>query len=83
MRGYNTRMVLELKLRKVGNSVGIVLPKEALAFLKVHEGDTLVLTEAADGSVRLGPANAEFVRQMEAADDVIARYRNTLRELAK
>ena len=48
-------MVLELKLRKVGNSVGIVLPKEALACLNVAEGDTLALTDAPDGSLRVTP----------------------------
>ena len=76
-------MILELKLRKVGNSVGIVLPKEILAFLKVQEGDVLCLTEAAEGSVRLSPSKADFNRQMQAAKDVVERYRNTLRELAK
>ena len=76
-------MVLELKLRKVGNSVGVVLPKEALTHLKVTEGDTLCVTKAADGSLRMSPARTEFTRQMEAAEDIIRRYRNTLRELAK
>jgi putative addiction module antidote len=76
-------MVIELKLRKVGNSVGLVLPKEVLAHLDVDEGDTICITEAADGSVRLAPASAEFTRQMETAKDIIKRYRNTLRELAK
>jgi len=75
-------MVLELKLRKVGNSVGLVLPKQALAHLKAGEGDTLSLTEAADGSVRM-TANPEVSRQMEVVQDVMHRYRNTLRELAK
>ncbi len=76
-------MVLELKLRKVGNSVGVVLPKEALAHLKVEEGDSVCVTEAPDGSLRMAPAHAEFTRQMEVAKDVIRRYRKTLRELAK
>jgi putative addiction module antidote len=76
-------MVLELKLRKVGNSVGVVLPKDVLAHLKVREGDKICITDAADGSVRLAPSSAEFTRQMEAANDIIRRYRNTLRELAK
>jgi putative addiction module antidote len=76
-------MTLELKLRKVGNSIGIVLPKEILQYLHVGEGDTVSLTEAADGSLRLAPATAEFLHQMNAAEDIIARYRNTLRELAK
>ena len=76
-------MMLELKLRKVGNSVGVVLPKEALTFLKVGEGDVLCVTEAAEGSLRISPAKSDFNRQMHAAQDIVARYRNTLRELAK
>ncbi len=76
-------MVLELKLRKIGNSVGLVLPKDALARLKAGEGDSLILTAAPDGSFRITPKNAEFAQQMKAAEDVIRRYRNTLRELAK
>lgn len=75
-------MVLELKLRRIGNSVGLVLPKQALAHLKAGEGDTLCLTEAADGSVRL-TTNPEVAKQMEVVKDVMHRYRNTLRELAK
>lgn len=76
-------MVLELKLRKVGNSLGVVLPKEALAHLKVTEGDTICVTDAADGSLRMSPANAEFTQQMRVAEDIIRRYRSALRELAK
>ncbi len=84
--GYLGRMVLELKLRKVGNSVGVVLPKEALARLNVQEGDTLTLTDAPAGGLRVTPATAgrdQFARQMRAAEGVIRRYRNTLRELAQ
>ena len=76
-------MVLELKLRKIGNSVGVVLPKEALAHLNVSEGDRISVTEASDGSLCLAATNAEFSRQMEKAKDVVRRYRNTLRELQK
>ena len=76
-------MVLELKLRKVGNSVGLVLPKEALSHLKLEEGDTVCVTESADGSLRLSPTNPEVVRQLEKAQGVLRRYRHTLRELAK
>jgi putative addiction module antidote len=76
-------MVLELKLRKIGNSVGVVLPKEALAHLKVGEGDAVCVTDATDGSLRITAATAEFRRQMTAADDIIRRYRQALRELAK
>jgi len=76
-------MVLELKLRKVGNSVGVVLPKEALARLNSGEGGTLVLTDSPDGSFRIASDKGDFSQQMKAAEDVIRRYRNTLKELAK
>ena len=76
-------MVLELKLRKVGNSLGLVLPKEALNHLQVEEGDSICVTEAPDGSLRMTPTKAEVTRQLEVAKDVIRRYRHTLRELAK
>ncbi|HEY8932013.1 MAG TPA: AbrB/MazE/SpoVT family DNA-binding domain-containing protein [Rariglobus sp.] len=76
-------MLLELKLRKIGNSVGLVLPKEALASLHAKEGDTVSVTEASDGALRLSLTTPEVSRQMEAAQSVMERYRNTLRELAK
>jgi len=75
-------MTLELKIRKVGNSLGIVLPKEALAHLAVREGDTLTLTAAQDG-VRISAANPEFSKTMAVFESLNRRYRNTLRELAK
>jgi len=76
-------MNLDLKLRKIGNSLGLVLPKEALAHLRVREGDTVTVSEAADGSLRLSPTSTAVALQMTAAQDVMKRYRNTLRELAK
>ena len=79
-------MILELKLRKVGNSVGLVLPKEAMAKLNVQEGDSVCLTDAPDGGLRVTPVTAgreQFDEQMHAAEDIVRRYRNTLRELAK
>jgi putative addiction module antidote len=75
-------MTIDLKVRKVGNSLGIVLPKEALAHLKVEEGDTLTLTESQDG-VRLTTSNPEFAKTMAVFESLSKRYRNTLRELAK
>lgn len=76
-------MHLELKLRKIGNSVGVVLPKEALAKLESVEGDTLILSEAPGGGYRVTPSKNDFADQMAVAEDVARRYRNTLRELAK
>lgn len=76
-------MVLELKLRKIGNSVGVVLPKEALAHLKVSEGDKIVVTEASQEGLRISPSRKDFTRTMAVFESLSKRYRNTLRELAK
>ena len=76
-------MPYELKVRKIGNSYGVVLPKEALATLRVKEGDTLTLTESAHGSMSLSAYRDEVSRQMTVVQDVMDRYRHTLRELAK
>ena len=71
-----------LKIRKVGNSLGLVLPKEAVARLKVTEGDTVYLTDAPDG-YRITPMDAGFAAQMAAAEDIMCEDRDVLRELAK
>ena len=71
-----------LKVRKVGNSLGTVLPKEAVARLHVSDGDVVYLTEAPDG-FRLTPYNPDFERQMTVARKVMKEDRDVLRELAK
>ncbi len=71
-----------LKLTQIGNSVGVILPKEVLARLKLEKGDTVYLTEVANG-VTLTPYSTEFETQMSAAREVMKRRRNVLRELAK
>jgi len=71
-----------LKIRKVGNSLGLVLPKEAVARLKVAEGDTIYLTDAQDG-YRITPMDTSFAEQMAAAEDIMREDRDVLRELAK
>lgn len=76
-------MVVELKLRRIGNSVGVVLPKEALAHLKASEGDVLFLTESTDGAFRLTASDPAFADKMAVAEGLSRRYRNALRELAK
>ena len=75
-------MTVELKVRKVGNSLGVVLPREVLARLNVREGDTMTLTEAQDG-VRLTASNPEFAKSMAVFESLNRRYRNALRELAR
>ena len=71
-----------LKLTQIGNSVGIILPKEVLARLKVEKGDVLYLTDSADG-MRITPHDPNFEVQMKAARAVMRKRRNVLRELAK
>ncbi len=71
-----------LKLTQIGNSVGVVLPKEVLARLHVEKGDSLFLTDAPNG-VRLTVTNPEFEEQMDKARKIMKRRRNVLSELAK
>ncbi|MBP0447730.1 transcriptional regulator [Roseomonas sp. SSH11] len=75
--------MLNLKVTTVGLSAGLILSKEAMAFLKVRKGDTLYLTEAPDGSYRLTPYNPEFERQMSLAKEIMHEDRDILRALAK
>ncbi len=74
--------MLALKVTQIGNSLGVVLPKEAASRLNVSKGDVLYLTEATDG-YRVTPYDPAFEQQMEAARAVMKRRRNALRELAK
>ena len=71
-----------LKLTQIGNSVGVILPKEVLARLKVEKGDVIYLTDSADG-LRLTPHDPVFETQMKAAREVMRKRRAVLRELAK
>lgn len=73
----------ELKIRKIGNAVGTIFPKDLANALNVEEGDTLYVVKAADGSVRLTPYDPAFEQQMAAARKGAKKYRNALRELAK
>ncbi len=75
--------MIELKIRKVGNSLGLVLPREAVSRLDLKENSRLYLSEAPGGSYRLTPYDPEFEKQMEIAEEGMRRYRNTLRALAK
>jgi putative addiction module antidote len=71
-----------LKVTTVGNSVGIVLPKELLERLRVGKGDSLYVTETKQG-IELTPYNPEFAVQMEAAERVMREDRDALRKLAE
>ena len=70
------------KIRAIGNSLGIVIPKAMLDRLQVREGDAVYLVERTEGiEVRVG--DPEFADAMEAAEGLMGRYRNALTELAK
>ena len=71
-----------LKLTQIGNSVGVILPKEVLARLKVEKGDTLFMSDAANG-VTLSTYSPEFDAQMTAARRIMKKRRAVLHELAK
>jgi putative addiction module antidote len=75
--------MVELKVRKFGNSLGVVLPKEVVNRLQAGDGEPLFLIEAPDGSYRLTAYDPGFEKKMKKADDIISRYRNTLHVLAK
>jgi putative addiction module antidote len=72
----------QLKIRRIGNSLGVTLPKEALAKLDVGEGEILFLTETPDG-FRVTPYDEKFETAMKAFEEGKKLYRNALRELAK
>lgn len=76
-------MAIETKIRKIGNSYGIVLPKEALQALKVEEGASIYLTEAPNNTLTMNPERPGFNEIMQIAEEGMQRYRNTMRELAK
>ena len=74
--------IVALKVRSIGNSVGVVLPQEATNRLKVNVGDTLYLTEDKDG-FRVTPYDPVFDRQMAVAQKVMRKNRHVLRALAR
>ena len=73
---------MKLKLRSVGTSTGVLLPKEMLVRMKVGKGDELFAVETADGYL-LTPYDPEVVKQVEAGRKLIRKHRNILRALAK
>lgn len=71
-----------LKITAIGNSAGIILPKEVLAQLGVDKGDSVSVVKTPNG-IELTAFDPTFDEQMAVARDIMARYRNALRELAK
>lgn len=71
-----------LKLTQIGNSVGLILPKEVLARLKLEKGDTVFLTDA-PGAVTITPHDPSFEEQLEIGREFMREYRDTFNALAK
>lgn len=74
--------MIKVKVTAIGNSMGIILPKEALTKLHADKGDVLFLVDTPEG-LTLTPYQQDFEAQMDAAEKVMKKYRNALHELAK
>ena len=73
---------MKLKITTIGNSAGVILPKELLARLRLEKGDTLYALETPDG-VRLTAFDPELAEQMEVAEEIMRKDRDVLRKLAQ
>ena len=73
---------MKLKIQKIGNSISVSIPQEILEQMNVGEGDSLYLTQTADG-VYLTPDDPEFKTVMETANNICDRYCNAMQDLAK
>ena len=71
-----------LKLTQIGNSVGVILPKELLAKLKLEKGDTVFVTEAANG-VNLSPYDPSLDEELAMGREFMREYRDTFHQVAK
>jgi putative addiction module antidote len=74
---------MKLEIKKIGNSTGLILPKELLARLNLAQGEWVYVTELPDGGVRLTPYDPDFEEVMRLSEEVMDEYRDTLRALAK
>ena len=77
------RRILEVKVRKIGKSLGISLPPEAITWLKAVEGGRIFLIQGARDTYQLTAHDPAFEKKMRKAGDIVRRYRNTLHVLAK
>ena len=72
-----------LQVRKIGNSIGLILPKELLARLKLQEGDKLHVIEQTERGLKLSPYDPKHAKAMEIARRAFREYADTFRALAK
>ena len=72
-----------LQIKKIGNSVGLILPKELLARLKLKEGDKFHIVEQTERGIKLSPYNPKHAKAMDIARRSFRRYADTYKALAK
>jgi putative addiction module antidote len=72
-----------LKITQIGNSVGVILPKDVLARMRVAKGDTVYVTESANGSITLTPYDPTLEEQLALGREFMREYRDTFHQLAK
>jgi putative addiction module antidote len=78
----SSRVATTTKVIAVGDSLGVILPQEMLARLKLEVGDTVYIRETPSG-LQLSPCDEEFAAKMEAADSIVRRYGDALKKLAE
>ena len=72
-----------LQIKKIGNSVGLILPKELLARLKLKTGDKLHIVEQTERGIKLSPYDPKHAKAMEIARHAFHKYADTFKVLAK
>jgi putative addiction module antidote len=74
---------MKLEIKKIGNSTGIILPKELLAEMNFSQGDWLHVSKAGDKSLKLSPYDPKHEEALKIAREVMREYRDTFKALAK
>lgn len=74
---------MQIEIKKIGNSTGVILPKDLLARLRLEQGDKVLLTEGPDRSITLTPYSEDDEETMRIARELMKKYASTLRALAK
>lgn len=74
---------VKVDIKRIGNSTGFIIPREVVLRLGLEQGRSFILTETAEGGLRLTPHDPDFETAMDVARKGMKRYRNALAELAK
>jgi putative addiction module antidote len=80
---YNAEAVMKLEVKKIGNSTGLILPKELLAQLDLSPGDWVYVTRTGDKGLKITPFDPDHDEALEIAREVMREYRDTFKALAK